>query len=294
MTAQKQTRGIILFLALTVALSAGWWALVISAKSLDAGGGAYVSALMWSPGIAAILTTALLKLDWRALGFGWGGGRWPFLAYLIPLAYAAVAYGFIWAVGFGAFPDPKAVATASKQLGWSFDQPTFLVIFFLLSGTVALVGCTASALGEEIGWRGFLAPRFVGKFGFTRGALATGAIWSAWHYPLILGAHYNNGAPWWFSIVCFTVLVIAMSVILTWIRLRTNSVWPCAILHGSHNLFIQVFFTPFTAKTGPLTKYAIDEFGVAVPVVAALFAIGFWLARKQAVSVYNPECSAAG
>jgi membrane protease YdiL (CAAX protease family) len=291
--AHRPTRGVFLFLALTAALSAGWWALVISAKSLDAGHGYYVSALMWSPGLAAILTIALLKLDWRSLGFAWGGGGWPFLAYLIPLVYAAIAYALIWALGFGSFPDPKAIAAASKQLGWSFDQPTFLALYALVTGAIGIIGCTASALGEEIGWRGFLAPRLVGKFGFTRGAVATGVIWSAWHYPLILGTDYNNGGPWWFSIACFTVLIIALSVILTWIRLRTNSVWPCAILHGSHNLFIQAFFSPFTLKSSPLSIYAIDEFGVAVPAITAIFALGFWLARNKAVSVHGAEPSPA-
>jgi membrane protease YdiL (CAAX protease family) len=293
MAAHKQTRGVILFLALTVALSAAWWALVISAKSLEAGHGYYVAGLMWSPGIAAILATALLKLDWRALGFGWGGGGWPFLAYLIPLAYATIAYGLVWALGFGAFPDPKTIAAASKQLGWSFDQPTFLALYVLLIGTIGIIGCTASALGEEIGWRGFLAPRLAGKLGFTRGAVATGIVWSAWHYPLILGTDYNNGAPWWFSIICFTVMIIAMSVILTWIRLRTESVWPCAILHGSHNLFIQAFFTPFTVKSSPLSIYAIDEFGAAVPAIAVVFAVGFWLARKKAVGVHDARLAPA-
>ena len=70
MQAQKQGRGVVLFLTLTLVFSACTWALLFAGKGLGGQGGQqYVMALMWSPGVAAILTTALLKLDWRALGF---------------------------------------------------------------------------------------------------------------------------------------------------------------------------------------------------------------------------------
>jgi hypothetical protein len=80
-------------------------------------------------------------------------------------------------------------------------------------------------------------------------------------------------------------LTIGCSVIMTWFRLVSNSVWPCAILHASHNLFIQGFFTPLTGARGTLTPYVIDEFGVAVPLIIVLFAIGFWLNRDRALQL---------
>jgi uncharacterized protein len=100
--------------------------------------------------------------------------------------------------------------------------------------------------------------------------------------PVLLFADYNSGTPWWFALSCFAVMVVAISVVLTWIRLRSNSVWPCAIFHASHNLFIQGFFSPLTATKGRWTPYAVDEFGVAVPAVAIVFAILFWLYRGSA------------
>lgn len=94
-------------------------------------------------------------------------------------------------------------------------------------------------------------------------------------------ADYHSATPWWFGLPCFTVMVVALSVILTWIRLRSNSVWPCAILHASHNLFIQAFFTPLTGSKGEITPYLIDEFGVAVPAVTLVLAVVFWLHRPR-------------
>jgi len=53
--------------------------------------------------------------------------------------------------------------------------------------------------------------------------------------------------------------------------------------HASHNLFIQAFFTPLTGSRGTLTAYSIDEFGVAVPLIIVLIAIGLWLKHRPAL-----------
>jgi membrane protease YdiL (CAAX protease family) len=67
-------------------------------------------------------------------------------------------------------------------------------------------------------------------------------------------------------------MVVADSFILAWLTLRSNSLWPAAIFHGSHNLFIQSIFTPLTRDTGP-TKYVIDEFGIGLVITIGIGAI---------------------
>jgi membrane protease YdiL (CAAX protease family) len=283
MSQQKPGPAILSYLTLATLISSLWWAIIIETGHVGGGAGHYVEGLMWSPAIAAFLSIAWLRLDPRSLGLGWGGGRCALMAYLTPLAYAAIAYGVVWSFGFGGFPNAAAIAALSKRLGWSMGAGGFVPLYFLLIATTGMIGSVAHALGEEIGWRGFLAPRMVARFGFTGGAVLTGVIWAAWHAPILLFADYNSGTPAWYALPCFAMMVVAISVMLTWIRLRSNSVWPCAILHASHNLFIQGFFTPLTAPRGTPTPYAIDEFGWAVPAVAVLFALGFWLARGKAV-----------
>jgi membrane protease YdiL (CAAX protease family) len=139
----------------------------------------------------------------------------------------------------------------------------------------------AFALGEEVGWRGFLAPQLTARFGFKAGALLTGIVWTVWHLPLVFFADYNNGAPSWFGVTCFVALMIGMSVIAAWLRLRSGSLWTAAVFHASHNQFIQVFFTPATTPRGTKTSFAIDEFGFALPAVVLILAVAIWkLARK--------------
>lgn len=272
--------GVPTFLALTVLLSALFYAPIIASGNVAAGGALYVAGLMWSPGIAAILTTIIHRGDFSAFGWRWGGWRWNLRAYLIPLGYAAIAYLGIWLLGFGSFAPADNIAKLRDMLGWP-DAPVALVIlgYVVLAATAGMIRGVAFALGEEIGWRGFLAPRLLARFGFVGGTMLTALIWASWHFPILLFANYNGGTPWWYSLPCFTILVIGSSFLLSWIRLRSNSVWPCAILHASHNLFVQSVFTPLTGPRGDITRYAIGEFGFALPTILLAITI-YMLVRR--------------
>ena len=137
------------------------------------------------------------------------------------------------------------------------------------------------ALGEEIGWRGFLGPRMVERFGFTAGALLTGVVWASWHLPILLFADYHSAAPSWFGVSCFAIMVVSMSIIMAWLRRLSGSLWTGAIFHASHNLFVQSFFTPATRSRGTATAYAIDEFGFALPATVLICAIAIVMCMSR-------------
>jgi hypothetical protein len=63
-------------------------------------------------------------------------------------------------------------------------------------------------------------------------------------------------------------------------RLKSGSLWTGALLHASHNLYIQGFFTPLTRDTGK-TAWFIDEFGALLPIVTIGFAVYFWSKRGE-------------
>jgi membrane protease YdiL (CAAX protease family) len=278
------TRCIVLFVMLTAALSSIFYAFIIATGHVGGGNGVYELGLMWSPAIAALLTCRLCALPLSSLGWGWGAWRWQWLAFAIPLGYTAVAYAIVWLFGYGGFPDPKFLVSTRASLGWT-SAPDWLVLvgYFLLIGSAGMALSMAFALGEEIGWRGFLAPQLTARFGFKAGALLTGAIWTLWHLPLVFFADYNNSAPSWFGVACFAALLLGMSVIMAWLRLSSGSLWTAALFHASHNQFIQVFFTPVTSARGTKTSFAIDEFGFALPAVVLVLAIAVWRLAKKPV-----------
>jgi len=256
------------YLGLTFALSAVFYGLIISAGTLTAGGGLYTLGLMWCPGIAAMATTLLFQRNLRGLGWRLGNVRYRILAYALPLAYAAVAYVVVWILGLGAFSADGLPAGQS------------LLSFLAINATVGVALSLFPAMGEEIGWRGFLAPELARITSFTRTALLSGAIWAVWHTPLILFADYHSGAPLWFALACFTVMVIGISFAFAWLRLRSDSLWPAALMHASHNLFIQQVFDPLTQDTG-ITAYVTGEFGAALAIAAIVIAYTFWRVRPM-------------
>ncbi len=79
---------------------------------------------------------------------------------------------------------------------------------------LALVTIFIGALGEEIGWRGFLQPLLETKYHPLIASIFVGILWGGWHI------HYlRNGGTYFFSFVLFTV---AVSVIIAWILRGTN------------------------------------------------------------------------
>jgi membrane protease YdiL (CAAX protease family) len=281
----RETPTVSLYLLLTLIFCSVPYALIGYTKQVSGGNGGYVVALMWGPAAAALVTIWWRKLDWASLGFSWRHTPSAWLGYLLPILYAAIAYGIVWIAGLGGFAQPEAVQALATRLGWTFTDPaTFVPAYVVFVGLTGIVSATARGLGEEIGWRGFLTPHLHARFGYTGGTLITGVIWTLWHVPLILFANYNNGAPSVFALTCFFVMVMNLSFIMTWLRLRSGSVWPCAILHGSHNLFIQQIFTPLTSPRGDVTAYAIDEFGFMIPAVTFVVALVFWLYRDRAIA----------
>ena len=204
------------------------------------------------------------------------------LAYLLPLGYAALAYGLIWLLGLGTFADQATVASLGKSLGWEgASRATVLLGYVVFTAVLGMVGALATALGEEIGWRGFLAPRLAARMDFTTAVLIVGGLHLLWHLPVILFGSYNQGTSPWFAIPCFAVAVISASVVSTWLRLRSGSIWPSTIFHGAHNLLVQGVFTPLTAAKGLVTAYVVGEFGLFVPVLLLVLAIYFWTRRGE-------------
>ncbi|HXF49184.1 MAG TPA: type II CAAX endopeptidase family protein [Verrucomicrobiae bacterium] len=272
---------ILIFLLLNFGLSAVFNYLIISSGSFRTGRGMYVLGVMWCPGVAALITCKLCGKSIAELGWRWGKTKYQVASYLIPFGYALVAYLAVWLSGLGGFYNPEFVQSAVRDFHWG-KLPAGLVLFLtvFLTGTLGIIRSTGSALGEEIGWRGFLVPELAKVTSFTNTALISGAVWAVWHYPALLFADYNAGTPAWYGVGCFTIMVIGMSFIFAWMRLKSGSLWTAAFLHASHNLFVQAIFTPLTTDTGK-TKYFIDEFGAALAIVSVVVGYIFWRMRHR-------------
>jgi membrane protease YdiL (CAAX protease family) len=263
---------VLTFILLTFALSAAPLAVIVSAGSMKAAGMVWVVFVMWSPGLAAIITQLVFHKSLRGLGWGWGKTRYQALGYLLPLVYTSATYALVWLFGLGKISDRLPTGTAR-----------FLLIVFI--GPVFNMIATT---GEEIGWRGFLVPELTKLIGYTGASLISGLIWAVWHYPGILFADYNNpGTPRWYSLLCFTVMIVGISFALSWIRLKSGSLWTAAVFHGSHNCYIQAVFDPLTVGAG-ITPFIIGEFGAGLALMGLVVAYVFWRKRDELPVLAGP------
>jgi membrane protease YdiL (CAAX protease family) len=246
---------------------------------------------MWCPALAALATRLLFGHGLG--GFGWRPGRRRYLlvGYATPLALGALVYGLAWATGLGRFAPAEMAARLGVKLGLG-DNPgvVFVPVWFAATATLLVLLAMLTALGEELGWRGFLVPELARSAGFRVAALISGIVWAAWHAPLLLFADYNAGTPAWYGLASFSGMVIAASVVYAWLRLRSGSVWPAVLLHASHNAFIQNVFDPLTASTGP-TPYLTTEFGVGLAL--AWLAVAVWCWRHPPEPAVRPPAGLA-
>jgi membrane protease YdiL (CAAX protease family) len=269
------------YLGITLALSSIFYFLIIYSGKTGGGQGMYATGIMWCPGISALLTMRILKKDTSELGWIWGKSKYQVWSYFIPIIYTLITYSIIWFAGWGGFYTQEFVNELTTSFGLGTQSDGFLIgIYVILFGIFGTIRSAANALGEEIGWRGFLVPTLYKNLGYTKTSLVSGAIWAAWHMPVLLFADYNSGTPSWYAMSCFTVTIISISFVFTWMRIKSGSLWTAVILHATHNLFIQRIFTPLTYDTGS-TRYFTDEFGMVLPIISVGFGLYFWLKRKE-------------
>jgi membrane protease YdiL (CAAX protease family) len=254
---------------------------------------ARVVAGMWGPGVAALVTSVACR---RPLAeFGWRPGPFKYLAagYVAPMTYAWAGYALVWLTGVAGY-GPRLAREVAGALGLhGYPDGVPLAIAFVVANTLVVAVGSFAALGEEIGWRGLLVPELAKRLGFTGTALVSGVLWAVWHYPLLLpGAMRASAPPAWYALGCFTLLLVAMSFPLAWLRLRSGSLWPAVLFHAVHNAVIQQYLTPVTART-VLADYFIDETGAAMLPFALLLAAYFWHRRAELVTPRRRVVAAA-
>jgi len=262
---------IILFLTLLIALSSIAYYAILKLNPTSI----YVGALMLSPALASFITLKIRKRPLSSLPWHLKELKYLKRAYITPILYVSIAYTFIWLFGFGNLINTERILQWSLELGIdSSNQTIVMVVMVFLLLTVGVIKNMGSTLGEEIGWRGFLIFELRKVMPFKALAIVSGIIWAIWHFPLI-HLIYGRGEHLLLHMSAFTIMIIGVSVILAYYTFKSNSLWPAALYHSVHNIYIQKICTPLTISNDH-TTFWIDEYGFMIPIVTTIFAIYFW------------------
>jgi len=281
---------VLLYLLLTLVFSTVIWIMTVHAT--DQGriaGRLFGYGIMWAPALATVVSCIFLKRKISDLAWKWLTVKQFLACYFIPFLYSLIAYLVIWSFGWGGFYNKTFISGVAHEMGWTgLPDLLVMVLFLVLYGVIGMFASISTALGEEIGWRGFLLPELSKKMSFTGVSLTTGVIWAIWHFPLIIFSDYNNGTSIWFGLICFSISIVSACFIYTWYYMKFKSLWTGVIMHASHNLFIQGFFTPITEQN-KLSPWYIGEFGIILPVISVIFAIYFWRRRGELNTVQSSK-----
>jgi uncharacterized protein len=173
------------------------------------------------------------------------------LWYLVVLAPAALAGGM---VALNALMGGPAMGVGVPLL-----TAVIMLAFFIFPG---------SALGEEIGWRGYALPRLQSGRSALGASLILGVIWGFYHLPLYFTGQAERPLGLFPLLVVST---IALSVILTWVYNGTGgSLLVVVLLHATYNLPLTLLIAPLGSRvTVPFLIY------VGLLMVAAI-AVVIW------------------
>jgi CAAX protease family protein len=165
-------------------------------------------------------------------GAGWSWGKPKYYLAVIGLALLIWLVPTIFDVALGLSKLPVRVTTS--QIAWVF----VLLFVTLIPG-----------FGEEFGWRGYMLPRLAQRHGARKGVLLHGAIWWAWHLPVLIGsaAAYGSGPLWSggpdASVAVTVVVLLAIgfiptvmhAVVFAYIWSRTGSLAVATVYHTAYD-----------------------------------------------------------
>lgn len=268
--------------------------------------------MMGTPAAATLLVLRRgERRPWRDIaahvGLGMGGPPVHLLTWLGLVAaavYACVLGAIATSSLLGQFDLdlafsglPEVFAKAGQPLPEGL--PIGLLAALMLGGALVNgVLNTIPALGEELGWRGFLFPRLHQRWGTPGALLGTGVIWGLWHAPLVL-LGYNYPLHPLLGLAAFCVVCTLLTGVLAWVRQRSGSVWPAAYGHGLFNALAGtglIVFQRAGSEVDTLHGTILGWSGWLVPaiLVAMLLATGAYAARPATVRRDPPSRGLSG
>jgi membrane protease YdiL (CAAX protease family) len=191
--------------------------------------------MMFSPALGAIVATKLVEhRSLRTNGIAKGKLRHYLIAWAYPIIIIFIGLVFVILLGTATVNFNNLAMAVPAIPGMSSST---LIVLAAVNLLVAPFINFIPALGEEYGWRGFLQPALIKRFGLPFGLTLTGLIWGLWHAPIILQGYNYAQHPNLIGVSFFTLWTILVGYFLGWVRIKSNSCLPAALGHGAINAY---------------------------------------------------------
>lgn len=206
---------------------------------------------MGTPALAVFITRKLTK-DTSSLNFStkiFKNKKALLFSALIP--GTAIFLGTI--LFFLIFPDDldfqgRYISATYGAFGAPQDIELTIGSMFLIGLVVYAISVVAFpvwyiALGEDIGWQGYMLPLLCKKMSVKCAVIINGVLWGLAHAPLIYyGMNYGTdyfGAPYT-GILMMILVSIVLGIWMSYITLKTKNCMYAAIIHGAADIIGEV------------------------------------------------------
>lgn len=139
---------------------------------------------------------------------GWCAGR----SNLLFVAIGGVLLAFVVSALAALVHTPKVPSPVESLM----NSPVLLSLFGIMAVTIA-------PFFEELFFRGFIQPLLTRSLGVIAGIVLTGLVFGSLHAP-------EYSFAWQYA-----VAVSLVGIVLGWLRVRSNSIIPCTVMHGAYN-----------------------------------------------------------
>lgn len=109
----------------------------------------------------------------------------------------------------------------------SFSEWLYTIGFSSSSG-IFFYMLFRGGFGEEVGLRAYLLPLLLDYLKPLKASLIIGVFWAIWHYPIWI----SQGL---LIVIVLSIVVLAWSIIFTYVFLKTKNLWVVVFLHATGN-----------------------------------------------------------
>jgi len=198
---------------------------------------------MWAPAAARLVVRRTVDRDFRSTlplrRWGATGAAVVMRPLAFPFLVYGSAYAIAWGTGLAHWNPGEGKWTSGSQIAAN------VIVNLAILGVIG----TFTAMGEELGWRGYLQPR-LDAARLRSSLIIVWIVQLAYHLPLMIGAAYVDLGSLPVSVALFAIGDLPFTFIAARESYLARSVWPAIFLHSFHNTISQWLFPKFFTVRG--------------------------------------------
>jgi uncharacterized protein len=131
----------------------------------------------------------------------------------------------------------------------------------IISWLIGSLIWTPILFGEEFGWRGYLQQRLAPGRPLLAG-IWMGMIWGIYHYAHVLSGITMSANP--LALLIYPFYCIMGSIILGWLRDKSQSIWPACLAHAVGNVIVSGLTAKLLPNFSDISVFVFTLIGAAV------------------------------